>query len=1395
MGLGMPIPDLSNKPGPGRPGYGPTGSYAFQFEVSAGQVGITVLPNTNGQGFTVKWQNGATQIISAAQTNLQSPTTQAGIISINKKTDQGFCDDFAVVSGQQFVTKVISWGENPWNRLVSAFENCVNLTSVEKTKLYGVNTIMESTFEQCSSLVSADLSELNVSNNISIYRMFKDCTALQFLSIKNSNSKLNLGTLGTAQSQIEAFMNVGSGVSTGCEVIIKDTEFVNVRNTATVLTDMFRNVRFKDTSDLSGLSFSGLAFNYSLLFQYAHVTQDNSFLNISNWSFNHTNEWSSTSLFFRFNNDAASGVNTDIDTTGWNFGKVTGLSQWFYYCNIRTIRGLSTWTRDNSVLFVTLFRAFNRWFNAKIPSSDNFSSSFWANSRLSGNQAEMFQLAGSTSIDTETGSFPNLNGLALNAYSCGDAFRGSKWNTRVDFTGVSQYTGSGQVAATDCQRMFQSINVIGSDQKIVLNIDGLKILNARTLFYVSNVESIDVSSVVDFSSCVNFQFMFLGGTPYYDGNVTLPTNIDFSSATSWNGSLATNHFPEISFSTCQIDNLIRRVHATLLTPPSASVNMIYSPNSQVTEAPSVVQAQEAELVVKGWSITANTTDATLPFAYASYAVDPTGITTISPTTTPPAGSVFTATNGLTISSSGVITINTFRGDSTIRCTYPDGCYNEVVMLIQVPFVMRIVIPSSGSTTPFTFKPQMSAGECFIDWGDTTQTLTANTTHNYPAAGSDTTYDIKVFDSPSGSKFTGMSGAFVIDESAAIDKSIMKWGEIEWQNNTWFSSPSRTVNKLRISAPNGAAHKPDLSQVTSLNSMFYVGGISGPNLVFEDVNNNLANWDVSTIVSMASMFSTAGAPLTRPSDGQPNTLQLSNWDVSNVTDFSSFMLGAFQTANGTQVNNLGSDITNWDTSSATNMASMFNNRGVLTGVENLNTSNVTNMSNMFAGRPVTGVDFRTKLVNGTVRWSVKKVTNFSGTFRGYSQSGEGDMDNTNFPSNWWISGEGQDVRMDNMFGADRFNRGRFQNITDNDAFATKTIASGSSPYGSSYTAWDMSNTTTLANFAFSGRSQFNGKNYNISSWQISNKCTSLANMFLTYYSQNALYDSLDQDLGHWDISNVTSIGGWMLNSYPGRLGSIDFSTVNYNSLLDITTGWGQYASSVQSPVTLNMGTSTYTAGGNAEAGKTALINAGWTIIDGGAVFSNTNALSFDGSQHINVGEDINSTFQGAFSFSCYIWFNNIDGSFQSFLTSGFPVQAYIVNGAVQMYLSSTNSNSTETLPTSSTLTAGEWHHVAFTRSGNGAGSENKIYLNGGVADVTDTSSTIIPLSTSPINIGASTNPAGSTSLYFTGKIDEVMIWNTVLTQGEVQSYANAVGSGSIPDPNAITGLQMWNRMGD
>ena len=57
---------MGSMPGPSRPGWGPAGSYDFQFEVAAGQVGITVLPRVNGLRFTIKWQDGTEQAAAYA---------------------------------------------------------------------------------------------------------------------------------------------------------------------------------------------------------------------------------------------------------------------------------------------------------------------------------------------------------------------------------------------------------------------------------------------------------------------------------------------------------------------------------------------------------------------------------------------------------------------------------------------------------------------------------------------------------------------------------------------------------------------------------------------------------------------------------------------------------------------------------------------------------------------------------------------------------------------------------------------------------------------------------------------------------------------------------------------------------------------------------------------------------------------------------------------------------------------------------------------------------------------------------------------------------------------------------------------------------------------------------
>ena len=55
----MPIPDLSNKPGPGRPGYGPTGAFEFKLEVEGiGDFQFNASKAAGGTSFSIDWGDG-----------------------------------------------------------------------------------------------------------------------------------------------------------------------------------------------------------------------------------------------------------------------------------------------------------------------------------------------------------------------------------------------------------------------------------------------------------------------------------------------------------------------------------------------------------------------------------------------------------------------------------------------------------------------------------------------------------------------------------------------------------------------------------------------------------------------------------------------------------------------------------------------------------------------------------------------------------------------------------------------------------------------------------------------------------------------------------------------------------------------------------------------------------------------------------------------------------------------------------------------------------------------------------------------------------------------------------------------------------------------------------------
>ena len=121
--------------------------------------------------------------------------------------------------------------------------------------------------------------------------------------------------------------------------------------------------------------------------------------------------------------------------------------------------------------------------------------------------------------------------------------------------------------------------------------------------------------------------------------------------------------------------------------------------------------------------------------------------------------------------------------------------------------------------------------------------------------------------------------------------------------------------------------------------------------------------------------------------------------------------------------------------------------------------------------------------------------------------------------------------------------------------------------------------------FRGASSFN---QNISSWNTSNVTT-----------MNAMFNSainFQSALNTWQFSGVINLFNFMINKTGGN----SYNTTNYDNLL---IQWDALvtATTLDAARTTNMGGAKYndspSAGGVARA---ALIAAGWTIVDGGAV---------------------------------------------------------------------------------------------------------------------------------------------------------------------------------------------------
>jgi len=188
------------------------------------------------------------------------------------------------------------------------------------------------------------------------------------------------------------------------------------------------------------------------------------------------------------------------------------------------------------------------------------------------------------------------------------------------------------------------------------------------------------------------------------------------------------------------------------------------------------------------------------------------------------------------------------------------------------------------------KNGQSAYDYTVDWGDghIDNNLTGDATHDYEEAGEYTVHIYGKFPHLALGKNTDYK-INTVESDARKLLSIIQWGDIKWKSmeNSFIEC---TVLESR------ASDKPNLFGVTNMKSMFFGA---------KKFNQDIGDWDVSTITNMESMFAHA----------EKFNQNLSNWNVSRVTNMKEMFKYAVE---------FEQNIGNWNISNVTNMTDMFKN---------------------------------------------------------------------------------------------------------------------------------------------------------------------------------------------------------------------------------------------------------------------------------------------------------------------------------------------------------------------------------------------------------------------------------------------------------------------------------------
>ncbi|MEM1391712.1 MAG: LamG-like jellyroll fold domain-containing protein [Cyanobacteria bacterium P01_H01_bin.150] len=257
----------------------------------------------------------------------------------------------------------------------------------------------------------------------------------------------------------------------------------------------------------------------------------------------------------------------------------------------------------------------------------------------------------------------------------------------------------------------------------------------------------------------------------------------------------------------------------------------------------------------------------------------------------------------------------------------------------------------------------------------------------------------------------------------------------------------------------------------------------------------------------------------------------------------------------------------------------------------------------------------------------------------------------------------------------------------------------------------------------------------------------------FYVNGELSNEFTYDSAPNVAANSFKIGGWSNNN-----GNIARA---FNGEIDEVRVWDTARSQteIQDNIYVNLN--------GDESNLVAYYNFNEDTVDGTSITNVVDPLIIgDRSLFLNASNyvEISKSFGiGNFRedpFSVELWFqtNDSNGSLigSGDINSDFW-QLYIEDGKAKFNFD-TGANDNEAASSDSTVNDGKWHHLVAVRDGN----SRKLYLDGELVDsLTTTSDDFDIISDSIVFIGKSGD-----SNYFTGKIDEVKIWNDALSSTEV-----------------------------